>query len=304
MEDDSRDAVSGDSLPRSPKIRRLAEPGYIRPCYPMRKKVGYKLMELFSLQFVDYEPVKLEQIYGIIILDCSADPYALFERLPGDPLPVDRDGYVKLTDPDVVHDAYDLTELHVFFFDLNEHAEKSIHEVWSGDRDECLLLCNKLLVKRRDTMIGPIELSFAVFTESLIAALEVKLLHWKDKGKSEGRIADHIDEIEVFGEITSRVKFLTDDRAKSYMFKREKEMCVLVRPGEAIPLSRYHTVCPIRSSSSLELHLALYGNSGDDDMILNRHVLIPANKGGDMEFDLESNYALVQLRITFTTKWY
>ncbi|KAJ3688168.1 hypothetical protein LUZ61_017332 [Rhynchospora tenuis] len=296
MEDDSRDAVSDDSFPRSPKMRRVGEPGGIRPRFP-----GYRLMELFSVRFVDYEQVKLEEIYGIIMIDCSTDPYVLFERLPGDPVPVDRDGYVNLTDPDVVHDAYDLTEFHAFLSKLNERAYKSVHLMWSGVQDECLLDCNKLLVKRWDTMIGPIELSFAVFTDSLTAALEVKLLHWKDKGKSEGRITDQIDEIELFGEIASRKKIITDDNAKSYIFKREKEMCAWVRPGEAIPLSRCHTVCPI--SSSIELDVALYhpsdSNLGGDDLIVNGHVEFAAIQRCG-QFVLESDYASIQLKITLS----
>ncbi|KAJ4786222.1 rRNA N-glycosidase [Rhynchospora pubera] len=296
MEEDSRDAVPNESLSPPPKVRRVGEPERLL----VPENEGFTLFQVFSARFVNYEPVSMPEIYGVIFLLCSASTFVLFERIPGDPdpLPIDRNGFLKLTGPSEAHLADGPIGFHAFLTDLKGHMRQLRNRMWYGSFDECPLLCNKLLVKRWDTMIGTVELSYAVFTESVTASLEVNLVRWKDDGKSYGRIMGPVDdEIEVFGEITSRVKMLNDAGAKNYMFEREKEMCSRVRPGEAIPLSRSYMVCPIRSS--ILLHVALYHpNIGGDDLIVNDDVEVPAIQRS-AEFVMESECARIQLKINF-----
>lgn len=52
--------------------------------------VWQELAEIFSVQFLAYENLNLEDVYGIILAD-DLYSYVIFERLFGDPLRIDSE---------------------------------------------------------------------------------------------------------------------------------------------------------------------------------------------------------------------
>jgi hypothetical protein len=135
-------------------------------------------------------------------------------------------------------------------------------------------LYDQLMSQRLKTILGPMEINYAIYKDGAEAHLDVAVIDW------EG------EKVEIYGTICVRNNKITDPKARNLLFDSNSEDALGVRPGKVIhlPLLRQVTVLPLESVLIVDVCLlhsgAIFAQgtlrfvaraTGDEELILICH---------------------------------
>ncbi|XP_078180451.1 uncharacterized protein LOC144574370 [Carex rostrata] len=252
------------------------------PC----QRIERRLLEVYSIQFLDFTEVIIRSIFGTILLQTSTGPYTLAKRNIDRPQIIDQDGFFRLTGPERGIEANgDVTFVpFIYHLVLSEFHRQPQHDIWRADMEGNDSLYDQLMFNRLETIFGSLEINYAIYKDGAETRLDVSVIDW------EG------EEIEVYGTVGVRNSKVTHPKARSLLLDNNSKGAISVCRGKQthLPLARQVTVLPLGSILIVDVCLLHCGT-----IIAQGTVRFVAKPTGDEELILVCNPGSIKVKATW-----